>query len=264
MIYKIYLIQITNCALVILFCPGIGPGHTAYLTEIELLCQSGYKVVTLDYTGTGASEGERLPSINQPTKDVIELLNLLKLKEEVILVGHSLGGYTSLNVINKTASIKKAVIISGFVDIASEMLGFVKLHLLASIVKRYENKLNPDFKKLNNWKYLKNTNDELLFIHSTDDPMVGFKNNTNKVMKIKNDHLHFHICENKKHNPQYSYDALDFMNSSIGGYNYLIANNELKTLEERKAYFADKPIGRMTEQDHTVWNIILDFIKEQR
>ena len=32
----------------ILFCPGIGPGHTAYLSEIELLCKAGYKVITLD------------------------------------------------------------------------------------------------------------------------------------------------------------------------------------------------------------------------
>ena len=245
----------------ILFCPGIGPGHTAYLSEIELLCKSGYKVIALDYTGCGASEGKTLSSINQPTKDVIELLNLLNLKEEIILVGHSLGGYTSLNVINKTPSIKKAVIISGFVDIASEMLGFVKLHILAHVFKRYENKLNPKFKKLNNWKYLKKSNDELLFIHSTDDPMVSFKYNTNKVMKIKNEHLHFHICENKKHNPQYSYEALDYMNTSIGGYNSLIASSELKTLEERKQYFADKPIGKMTAQDEKVWHIILDFIK---
>ena len=81
------------------------------------------------------------------------------------------------------------------------------------------------------------------------------------MTKIKNEHLHFHICENKKHNPQYSYEALDYMNTSIGGYNNLIANGELKTLEERKQYFADKPIGKMTAQDEEVWNIILDFIK---
>ena len=247
---------------IILFCPGIGPGHTSYLTEIELLCKAGYKVLTLDYTGTGASSGERLPSINQPAKDVIELLNHLNLKEEVILVGHSLGGYTSLNVIHQVHEIKKAVIISGFVDIASEMLGFVKgIHLLANIVKRYENKLNPEYKKINNWKYLKNTKDDIFFIHSTDDPMVSFKYNTKKVMKFYNSHLMFYICEGKKHNPNYSQEGLDFMNMAIGGYNNLLAKGELKTLEEKKQYFADKPIGKMTAQDENVWNKILEFIK---
>ena len=41
----------------ILFCPGIGPGHTAYLREIEYLAKKGYKVLTLDYAGTGESKG---------------------------------------------------------------------------------------------------------------------------------------------------------------------------------------------------------------
>ena len=41
----------------ILFCPGIGPGHTAYLAEIETLCRAGCRVLTLDYTGCGASGG---------------------------------------------------------------------------------------------------------------------------------------------------------------------------------------------------------------
>ena len=47
----------------ILFCPGIGPGHIAYFAEIEMLCRSGYRVLTLDYTGCGGSGGERLPSL---------------------------------------------------------------------------------------------------------------------------------------------------------------------------------------------------------
>ena len=259
--YFFYSYKGYNLDKIIFFCPGLEPGHTAYLTEIELLCKSGYKVLTMDYTGCGSSEGERLPAINQPTKDVIELLNLLNLKEEVILIGHSMGGYTALNVINKTPSIKKAVIISGFADIASEMLGFVKLRILANVFKRYENKLNPEFKKLNNWKYLKKTEDDILFFHSIDDTMVNYKNNAGKVTKIKNSHLEVHTYEGKKHNPNYSKEALDFMNTTMGGYYQLLSDGQLTTLEERKQYFSDKPIGKMTAQDEEVWKIILDFIE---
>ena len=191
----------------------------------------------------------------------MELLSLLKLKEEVVLVGHSLGGYTSLNVIHLELFIKKAVIISGFVDITNEMLGFVGgIHILANVIKRYENKLNPDFKKLNNWKYLKETKDNIFFLHSKDDPMVSYKYNTAKVMKLNNPHLSFDICEGKKHNPNYSLEGLDFMNMAIGGYNSLLAKGELKTLEEKKQYFADKPISKMTAQDEVVWKKILGFI----
>lgn len=247
---------------IVFFCHGLEPGHTAYLTEIELLCKSGYKVLTMDYTGCGSSEGETLPSINRPAKDVIELLDYLKLKEKIVLIGHSLGGYTALTVINQTPSIKKAVIISGFVTIASEMLGFVKLHILANVFQRYENKLNPDYKKVNNWKYLKKTNDNILFFHSTDDTMVKYKYNTGKVAKIKNPCLRIYTYEGKKHNPNYSKEGLEYMNMAMGGYFQSLRNGELTTLEERKQYFADKPIGKMTDQDKDVWNIILDFIKQ--
>ena len=60
---------------IVLLCHGLGPGHTAYLTEIELLCKAGYKVLTLDYSGCDKSKGERMWSINAPTRDVIELLS---------------------------------------------------------------------------------------------------------------------------------------------------------------------------------------------
>ena len=38
---------------IVLFCHGIGPGHTAYLAEIEQLAKRGFKVLSLDYTGCG-------------------------------------------------------------------------------------------------------------------------------------------------------------------------------------------------------------------
>ena len=110
----------------ILFCPGMGPGHTAYLAEIETLCRAGYRVLTLDYTGCGTSGGERMDSVNAPVRDAAELIDLLKPKEELIPVGHSLGGYTALTIANVLPCVKRAVILSGFVSIADEMMGFVK------------------------------------------------------------------------------------------------------------------------------------------
>lgn len=43
----------------IFFCHGLGPGYTGYLSEIDALCRAGYPVLTLDYTGCGASGGDR-------------------------------------------------------------------------------------------------------------------------------------------------------------------------------------------------------------
>ena len=51
------------------------------------------------------------------------------------------------------------------------------------------------------------------------------------------------------------------MNMAMGGYFQSLRDGKLTTLEERKQYFADKLIGKMTDQDKDVWKIILDFIK---
>ena len=246
---------------IVLFCPGIGPGHVSYLAEIEWLCKNGYKVLTLDYAGCGYSGGERLPSTNGPTKDIVELLDKLQLKEEIVVVGHSLGGYTAYNVINLKPEIHKAVIISGYVDIASEMQTFMKFRFLANKVKRFEKKLDPVYGNIDNWKYLKNTTDEILIIHSPDDQMVGYKYSTQKVAKLGNPHIHVHIVENRKHNPNYSDEALAFMNNSMYGYNKLLAENKGITLEERKQYFLDKPIEKLTAQDPAIIKLVCDFIK---
>ena len=243
----------------ILFCPGIGPGHTAYLTEIETLCRAGNRVLTLDYTGCGESGGERMTSVNAPTRDIMDLINQMRPKEEIIPIGHSLGGYTALNITHLMPAVTRAVILSGFVSIADEMMGFMKFRVLANSVKRYEKKLDPKYGALNNRAYLKTTKDKLLWIHSTDDPMVNYRYNAGQVLKLNNPNIHVITAEHKKHNPQYSMEALETMNEWMGTYNRLIRENRLGTPEARKAYFADKPVARMTAQDPEVIHEILRF-----
>lgn len=258
--YFIYHYAEYDAKKLVLFCPGIGPGHTAYLAEIETLCKAGYRVLTLDYTGCGASGGERLSSTNAPTRDVMELLDLLHHEGEIIPIGHSLGGYTALNLVNLLPGVTRAVIISGFISISDEMMGFVKLRLLANRVKQYEKKLIPKYGTLDNHAYLSTTKDKILWIHSTDDPMVNYKYNAGQVLEIGNPNIRVMTVENKKHNPQYSPKALERMNQWIGEYNRQIQGKKLNTIEERKAYFADKSIGLMTEQDPAVFEEILSFI----
>ena len=246
----------------VLFCPGMGPGHTAYLTEIETLCRSGYRVLTLDYTGCGESGGERMTSVNAPVRDAVELLDLLAPREEIIPIGHSLGGYTALTVANLLSAVKRAVVISGFVSIADEMMGFVKLRLLANRVKAFEKRLDTRYGAVDNSAYLKSTTDKLLWIHSTDDPMVNYKHNAGQVLKLNNPNVRVITVTGKKHNPQYSAEALNTMNTWMGEYFRKLKAKEFDSPEARKAYFDDKPISRMTAQDPAVFDEILRFIAD--
>lgn len=245
---------------IILFCHGIGPGHTAYLKEIETLAKHGYKVLTLDYTGCGESGGKYLGSLNTPTRDVIDLMNYLNIKTPIVLVGHSLGGFTALNVINEMKCINKAVIISGFLDIKSLLSTAIKSKLILSRILKYEHKTEPNFFNLDIFEYLKSTHDKLLFIHSEDDQIVPYSISMKLVEEINNPSIKVIKVNNKKHNPNYSISAVNYMNEVFGKYTSLIANKKIKTDEEKTKFFKDVSLSKLVEQDINIFNQIFEFI----
>lgn len=246
----------------ILFLPGIGPGHTAYMSEINALCSYGYQVLTLDYMGCDKSEGDSLVSFNEPTRDVIDLVNHLKLERKIIVVGHSLGGYTALNIANLYHTINKAVIISGFLSIDLQMKQFTKSTFLAKRILSIEKKADSKYFGIDNLNYLKNTTDKLLFIHSQDDQMVSFDNSLKIVKEINNPNIQTIIENGKKHNPNYTLESVNYMNEVFGVYNQLVKEKKLKTFEDKQKYMEDKSAIKMTEQDEKIISSIINFIRE--
>ena len=259
----------------ILLTPGIGPGHTAYVREIEELAKNGYFVLTLDYCGCDKSEGDKMNSVNEPTRDVLDLINYLRsgkderlnvIKDlEIVLFGHSLGAYTALNVINLNKDIKKAVIISGFPSLAAELKGVSRapFSMIFSSILRYEKKTNPEYFNINNFKYLKTTTDKILFIHSLDDRVVPYKATTYKIQKkIKNDNLDFLIIDKKAHNPNYTCEAIRYMQDVFYTYGQLVMEKKLNTLEEKQAYMKSKSVFKMTDQDSEVYDKIFKHIEK--
>ena len=245
---------------IILFLPGIGPGHKAYLREINEYAKAGYKVITLDYEGCGYSKGIRLPSIYQPTRDVLELLNIIGFKNEIVVVGHSLGAFTALNIVNKVTKIKKAVIISGFLNPKLGMMKFVKSSFIASRISNYEYSVNPDFKELDNLSYLKHTTDDIMFVHSIDDKSCGYKYIIPKISKFNNSHLSFYIEEHKRHNPTYTVEAVKYKDKIVNKYFDLVRKNIFKSIEEKKEYFKDVSLEKLTTPDEFVFDKITNFI----
>ena len=247
---------------VVLFLHGLECGHAAYMAEINELCKRGYKVLTIDYTGCGDSKGKYLGSLYQPTKDVNELLDLLKLKEEIVLVGHSLGGFTSLNIISSREEIKSAVILAGFISPKEELSHFVKSNFLIKGILRYEKKVSGNLYNLDNKEYLKVTKDRIFFIQSTDDQMVPYENNLKYVEGINNPSIKTLRMNNRKHNPNYTESAIQYMNEVFGGFSVAVKNKTIKTNEDRINYFKDVSLAKLTEQDQEVFNQISDFISK--
>lgn len=247
---------------IILFCHGLGPGHTAYLAEIEELAKRGYKVLTLDFTGCDSSEGKNLGSLNAPTRDVNELLDLLKLDKPIILMGHSMGGFTALNTIHLRKEITKAIILSGFLSVASEIEASLKNKFISSRILKYERKCFPDYYDLNNIEYLKKTTDDIFFIQSDNDAMVPYATALKVVEQIDNPHIKTLMIPNRKHNPNYTDTATEYMNEVFGNYYYLIQQKKIKTDEDRINYFKDVSLPKLVEQDKKLFDQIEEFINK--
>lgn len=246
----------------ILFCPGIGPGHTSYLREIELLAIHGYRVLTLDYTGCGESKGDLLASLNMPTLDLMDLLNKLCLKEEIIVMGHSLGGYTSLNLVHLRSEINKAIILSGFISVKALMKEYLHSSLVANLIQKYEVKTVPEYANIDNLEYLKTTKDKLFVIQSEDDTIVPYKAGLQIVENSRNPLIKTHKVNGRKHNPNYTDDAIKYMSKTFHDYYVLIKNKKIKTDEDKINYFKDKSIEKMTELDQKIFDEIFKFIEE--
>lgn len=245
---------------IVLFCHGLGPGHTAYLMEIVSLAKRGYRILTLDYQGCDQSEGKNMYSLNQPTKDTLALLDYLKIDLPIVVIGHSLGGYNSLNLINIRKDIKKAVIISGFLSIALEVSTAVKSKFIINGILRYERKVLPELFKVDNIEYLKTTDDNLLFIHSEDDMMVPYPSSMKIVEEIANPCIKTIRLNERRHNPNYTDEAITYMNEVFSGFYKAIREKKIKTDQDKIDYFKDVSLEKLVEQDEQIINQICDFI----
>ena len=247
---------------IILFCHGLGAGHTAYLAEIEQLAKRGYMVLTLDFTGCGESQGKYLGSVNNPTRDVIDLLNYLKLDKQIILMGHSMGGFTCLNLMNLRKDITKAVIFSGFLTIPLEINALIKPKFIANRILKYERKVEPEYYALDNIEYLKTTSDKLFFIQSEDDAMVPYQTALKVVEEINNPNIKTLKVQGRKHNPNYTDDAVIYMNNVFYEFNKQVKEKTIKTDEDKINYFKDVSLGKLVEQDEEMFDQIKEYIEQ--
>lgn len=254
--YFYYYYKDYNPNLVILFLHGLGPGHTAYLREIETLAKMGYKVLALDYMGCDSSKGDKMPSLNEPTRDVDELLNLLNLKTEVVVIGHSLGGYTTYNIMNIRNELHKAVVMSGFLRPDVVLNYLMKLKVFSKAIARYEKKVEPKYYPIDNYRYIKETKDKLLIIHSKDDPVVNYGAALKPIIEANNPNVEILSVNGRGHNPNYSDNAAKIVTEVFSKY------YNLKKDEDKKALMEKQDVWAMTEQDIEIFNKIKSFIEE--
>ncbi|MBQ6553516.1 MAG: alpha/beta fold hydrolase [Clostridia bacterium] len=253
----------------VVFAHGIGGGHRSYLREIERICRAGYRVAGYDNCGCFASGGKNIRGLTESLNDLVACIAWLRgqekfAKAKISVIGHSWGGYAAANVLNYRKDIHAVVPISAFVSVKEFLNAFLtgKMRFMRRGVYRFERRANPDFVDSNAVDAVNDTGAKVLFVHSRDDGMVSISVGLDYVRdRVDNPKVRFLELDGKKHNPHYTADAVDYMNSRFGEYNRLVAEKKLKTDDEKRAFCADFDYWRMTEQDDEVWSAILDCIK---
>ncbi len=253
----------------IVFDHGFGGGHRSYMKEIEMLAKHGYRVLAYDHTGCMESGGETTNGMAQSLCDLNDAITAVKADPrfagaELSVMGHSWGGFSTLNIPALHPEIAHIVVLSGFVS--------VKLlieTLFTGIMKGYrapilslERQTNPKFSSFDAVETLKNADTSALLIYSENDKMCSRVHyDTLKAGLAHKENVHFMLLGNKGHNPNYTEDAVSYLGEYLKKKKRRAQKKSLASQAQREAFRASFDWDRMTAQDTAVWEKILDFLK---
>ena len=284
----------------VVFDHGLGNGHRAYMTEIEMLAKAGFLVFSYDHTGCMESGGANTNGFGQSLQDLDICLTALKAEPALAgrsfsVMGHSWGGFSTMNIVALHPDITHVVSLSGLLSVermVNQLIGrptrfyrwggfatdrnFSLPGLLDSIYHRLtqpycqrimevETQANPasmDFDAVNS---LKNTNAKVLLIYSADDSVINKAHHYDVLTQALKDrpNIRFRLEQSKDHTPNYTVDAAAYKGQFFADFDKAVRNNLLATPEQQKAFMGNYDWKRMTAQDPDVWKEILDILKNE-
>ena len=253
----------------IVFDHGMGNGHRAYMREIETLCLAGFLVYSYDHTGCMASGGAHIGGFAQSLADLDDCIKHLKREplmagREISVVGHSWGGFSTMNIGAIHPEVKKIVSMSGFVSverIVKQSLGPLKPY--APAIVRAEQLENPRHSRFNGLESLEKTRAKVLLIYSEDDKTVLKKEHYDPlyIKFCDSDRVKFLLLNGKNHNPTYENESVIYKDDFFAQFQKALKKGQLTTPEAQKNFYGQFDWWFMTKQDMEVWNRIADFLK---
>ncbi|MBQ9939545.1 MAG: alpha/beta fold hydrolase [Oscillospiraceae bacterium] len=250
---------------IVIFEHGMGSGHRGYMKEIEMLARHGYLVFAYDHTGCMESGGETTGGFVQSLKDLNDAVNTLKAdptycKADLSVVGHSWGGFSTLNITALHPEISHIVAISGFVSVKRVLKQFFggALWLFGRKIYAKEQQANPKFIGFDAISTLADTKAKVLIMHSRDDKTLSFKQHFGVMKKAlgNRENITFVELDGKGHNPNYTEDAVKYKDAFFAEYQQALKENALTDDDAKQAFVAKFDWNRMTKQDDDVWTLI--------
>lgn len=253
----------------VVFDHGFGAGHESYMKEIEKLCSRGYRVFAYDHTGCMESGGEGCRGMAQSLHDLDDCIKALRSDEntkdlDISVMGHSWGGFSTLNITALHKDISHIVVLSGFVSvekiIETNFPGLLKGYRKA--VMALERETNPDYVDFNATKTLSEYEGKTLLIYSDNDKLVNKSVHFNALCAAldKKDNVKTVLEVNKGHNPNYTENAVKLLGEYIADLAKLRKKGKAGTDEEKSEFCKRYDWNAMTEQDERVWQDIFELL----
>ena len=253
----------------VVFDHGFGGGHESYMKEIEMLCRHGYRVLAYDHTGCMESGGENNRGMAQSLHDLDDCIKNVKADPElssidISVMGHSWGGFSTLNIAALHKDISHVIVLSGFVSveklIATNFSGILKGY--RSAVMALEMETNPDYACFDATQTLSCYDGKALLIYSDNDKMVNKSVHFNALYAAlsEKNNVKLILEVNKGHNPNYTEDAVHYLGEYLTKLAKLRKKKKLVTEEEKSKFVASFDWNRMTSQDERVWQDVFECL----
>ena len=254
----------------IVFDHGFGGGHRSYMKEIEKLCSRGYRVFAYDHTGCMESGGENPNGMAQSLCDLNDCISTIKsdlrfASLDISVMGHSWGGFSTLNITALHPEISHIVVLSGFASVellvSAYFAGLLKPYRKA--VMELEMASNPEFVKYNAIESIKKSKVKALLIYSDNDMLCSKKVHYDALVKglESEENVKFMLESGKGHNPNYTADAVAHLGEYVNAKNKLTRQKKLVTDEQKKELLSFFDWDRMTMQDEAVWNAVFEHLE---
>ncbi len=239
----------------IVFCHGMGPGCSPYMTEVAKLCSLGYRVLAVDYKGCGLSEGKKAGSFYAGVKAIKMCLEYAcKRWGSATLVGHSWGAYTAL-VCSNMQGVDKVVAIS-----APDSAPSIYTYRAKLVAGKWAQIIYPFIYVLNLFKGAKENEKASKAAKKAKCPILCLQGDADKTVDINHSaynnlsgqNIQKMLYRGKAHSPQLTLEAEKLLKE-------LSYHARLKTDESE--YFKNADFKGMCAQDEDVWSGIQKFLQ---
>jgi pimeloyl-ACP methyl ester carboxylesterase len=216
-----------------------------------------------------ASGGAHIGGFAQSLAELDDCIRKLKgeerLKDRTLsVVGHSWGGFSTMNIGAIHPEITHIVSMSGFVSverIVKQSLGPLKAY--APAVVEAEQRQNPRHSRYNALESLEKTGAKVLLIYSEDDKTVLKRHHYDPLyMKFRDsDRVKFLLLNGKNHNPTYEAASVIYKDDFFAQFQKALKKKQLDTQADRVEFMERFDWWFMTNQDMNVWETVAAHLK---